>query len=251
MKAFFYTIFAIFLAVQTAWSDPLRLVSDAYFPPYSYTENGEVKGIDIDIVNEAARRADVHVTIELYPWKRVLMMMKTDLTDGAFSMFRNEERETYAHFSQNPVHVSQLTAFMSKDSLAVYKKIEDLLGKTVFISAGFSISDEFDQFVRNGNIKPAYVLNAEDGIKRLLASDSGCFISNRISILYYAKRLGLSHKIEFIPTLVESNRKAYLALSKVKLNTPDRKRLFDRLDAELGEMIRDGTVRRITDSYIK
>ena len=250
MRIFSLSFLAFFLLFQAAWSAPLYLVSDENFPPYSYYEHGKAQGVDLDIVNEAARRAGVDIIIELFPWKRALQMIETGQADGAFSLFRNKEREKFVHFSKNPVHVSKLAAFMSTDSMAIYKTINDLFGKTVFISAGFSISKDFDQAVLDKNIKPTYVQSAKDGIERLLASDAGCFISNHVSVLYFANRLGVSKKIESIQTIINNKREAYLAISKIELNYPDRKNKLDRLDVELGKMHKDGTINKLTSAYI-
>ncbi len=35
-------------------------------PPYSYVENGQLKGIDTDIISEALHRMNVEVTTKLY-----------------------------------------------------------------------------------------------------------------------------------------------------------------------------------------
>lgn len=251
MKIALLTAILFLLTTHTVWCEPLYLVSDETLAPYSYYENGEATGIDVDIIKEAARRSGIEVKIDLFPWKRTLMMLKTGKADGAFSLFRNNEREELFHFSNNPVHISELAAFMAKDSIAIYKSISDLYGEQVIIVAGFSISDDFDKAVRENKIKPSYVSGADGGLKRLLNSTDGCFISNLVSVLYFAKQLKVADRIEVIPPLVNVKRAAYLCSLKDGVDTPGKNEKFAKLDRAIGGMINDGTIKRVTNRYIK
>ncbi len=40
------------------------------YPPYEYEEDGEVKGIAVDIITEGFTRLGYEVDITLYPWTR-------------------------------------------------------------------------------------------------------------------------------------------------------------------------------------
>lgn len=244
-------IIAILLCVTpTQAEEPFHLSTDANFPPYSELVDGKIQGIDIDIIREAATRAEIDVIIEAYPWKRAMMMLSNGDTDGTFSVFRNEEREAYALFSKHPVHVSDLAVFMNRSSRKTYGQLGDLFGQTVFIAAGFSISDDFDEAVRTNKIRPTYARDTEDGLARLLESPSGYLISNRVSVLYYARKRGVLDTIRSSPLLVRANRGAYLAIPRTKKTTPALQKMLDSIDHELGKMWDDGTIDAIIAPYI-
>jgi len=244
-------IIAILLSVTYALAEePFHLSTDANFPPYSELINDEVQGIDIDIIREAATRAGINVVIEAYPWKRAMMMLSNGETDGTFSVFRNEEREAYALFSSNPVHISDLAVFINRSSLKNYNQLDDLFGQTVFIAAGFSISDAFDEAVKTNRIRPTYARDTEDGLSRLLESPNGYLISNRVSVLYYARKRGVLDQIRSSPLLVRANRGAYLAIPRSREVTPALQKMLERLDKELGRMWADGTIEAIITPYI-
>ena len=118
MKTSFLTVLIFLVSFQVVWCAPLHFVSDANFPPYSYYENGKAKGIDLDIVNEAARRAGVDI---ISPWKRALLMIQTAQADGAFSMFRTKEREMIVNFSK--------IEFNPPDRKSKFHRIDAELGK--------------------------------------------------------------------------------------------------------------------------
>lgn len=227
-----------------------HLSTDANFPPYSELVNGEVQGIDVDIIHEAASRAGLKIVIHAYPWKRTMMMLANGETDGVFAAFRNEKRETYAIFSNNPVHVSNLAVFTNRSSHNNYNELEDLFGQTVFIAAGFSISNEFDAAVVSDKIRPSYARDTEDGLDRLLSSPNGFLISNRVSVLYFARKKGVRDAIRSNPILLKANRGAYLAIPRTGDADPELQKMLEKLDRAIGLMWEDGTIEAIIDSYI-
>lgn len=238
------------LAVSPARADHLLFVTDSDFPPYSFMQAGQIKGIDVEIIEEAARRSGLEVGVELYPWKRVLRMVETGEADGAFSLFRTPERSESFIFSRNPVHESVMGVFVSAGSQLGYDSLDDLYGRTVFVPAGFAVSQRFDAAVDRGRINRVDVRNAEDGIQRLLLTDHAYLVSNHDSVLYHSERMGVRYRIKPLFSLVR-RRKAYLVMTRIKDGHTARKQEFDRLDRELGRMIRDGTVARIVGSYVR
>ncbi|QJB55304.1 transporter substrate-binding domain-containing protein [Pseudodesulfovibrio sp. zrk46] len=251
MRKIVFIAMAWLFTVSAAWCDPLVFVAEDGFPPYSYYEHGRVQGIDAEVLREAGSRAGVDVKVELVPWKRVLFMVQSGQVDGAIAMFRNEEREKIFHFSKNPVHVTNLVAFFPKGSSFRYRTIADLYDMTAFVIAGYAISAEFEEAVKQGKIRRVEVNNIADGLNRLQKQENSCFIGNRVSVFYYARRHGVADKIEPAVGPPVKKRGAYMSVSKVEFNNPDRKAEFKRLDAELGKMIRDGTTTHITDNYTR
>jgi len=67
--------------------------------PYQYQQNGQLTGLDIDLVNAIAEEADCSVTFTEVPWARHLdRLAKGDLQLAAGAS-RTPEREGFAHFS--------------------------------------------------------------------------------------------------------------------------------------------------------
>lgn len=241
----------LILALPTAAvADHLLLVTDYDFPPYSYAVDGRMTGIDIEIIQKAARRAGLSIGIEQYPWKRVLRMIESGEADGGFSLFHTQEREQYAIYSHNPLRVSVLQAFASRDSSIRASTVEDLHGQTVLIPAGFAISEKFDAAVREERIVTVWVNNAADGIKRLMRSKDAILVGNRDAIQFHARQLGVAEMIRPLFILV-GQRSAFLVLSRKRAGEPHARQDFEKLDRELGRMRLDGSMARIIRNYVK
>lgn len=115
------------------------------FSPFTWKDNGQAKGIDIDIVKEMCQRIGVKCDIRFYPWKRVLTYTEQGKSDGGFGAFKNPTREAFAYFLEYPVHYSTYSVFVKKGHEFSFKKIEDLYGKNIGINRGFKLNKEFDE----------------------------------------------------------------------------------------------------------
>lgn len=105
----------IFAAAVSAEEPPLRMVYTEY-PPLHWEENGEMKGISIDVMDEIfGRRMKVKVTHRQFPWKRAQAMVRSGSADG-FITLSTEERREYADFSNAPVIVMKTSIFTRNDN---------------------------------------------------------------------------------------------------------------------------------------
>jgi len=59
---------------------------------FSYVENGEVRGIFVDLMREVARRADVDASFDLLPWKRAYEGALTEPDACVFATTMTDER---------------------------------------------------------------------------------------------------------------------------------------------------------------
>ena len=65
------------------------------FPPYNYSQDGEIKGLSVDVVAEVARRAgNPDYEVKLYPWLRAYSLAKDTPNTAIFSIGRNQSRES-------------------------------------------------------------------------------------------------------------------------------------------------------------
>jgi polar amino acid transport system substrate-binding protein len=64
------------------------------FPPYNFTVNGEISGINIRLVKAACEEAKIECLFEMYPWNRAMRMALSGPNTGIVSTARTEERET-------------------------------------------------------------------------------------------------------------------------------------------------------------
>lgn len=115
------------------------------FVPYSWIQDGQPTGIDIEIIQLLSQKSGVPITIRLVPWKRVIHETKWGHVDGAFSLFKTKERESFAKFVPTPIHESTFKVFVRKGEEFKFDSISDLHGKFIGKNTAFYISKEFEQ----------------------------------------------------------------------------------------------------------
>lgn len=100
------TILSIALALLLAGPAPassaetaLRLTTHN-LPPYGYLENGELTGTAVRVIRCVLTRLDRPFQIDVVPWKRAQVMVKSGQAEGFFAASRNPQRDHYAVLSQ-------------------------------------------------------------------------------------------------------------------------------------------------------
>ena len=83
---------------QTA--KPARFVEEIDWPPFTPGYEGMTKeGLSYDLISAVFRQIKIPVTLEIFPQKRVLRLLKRGERDGAIVISKNADREKYITFS--------------------------------------------------------------------------------------------------------------------------------------------------------
>lgn len=249
-KLFFLSLISIFFSVTALFGEEL-FYTDDNFAPYSYIENGAIKGIDIDIVKEISRRIKLDITIKQVPWKRLLFDTEQGSISGSFSLFKTPEREQYALFATaKPVHYSTYSIFVLKGKTFGFTKISDLYGKRLALPTAFAISDEFDHALQQKKFQAIEL----DDIDRLILMAKmrriDGFIANPAVMSFELKKRNQLGKFEVLDKPVKKKRGAFLVISK-KGKIPEKEKMIRLINKTLTGMYNDGTVKQINDRYTK
>ena len=120
MKTRGLLLFVIFFLISGyCFAKTLELVTLQY-PPYVFEHNGEIKGIALEIVEEAFRRMQQPVNVKLLPWARALKYIKRGKADAIFTAFKNPERETFMVYSKEVLINQTISLFVRKDSNIIF-----------------------------------------------------------------------------------------------------------------------------------
>ena len=248
--SFLGMLFFSFCLSSPAFSKTYSFATLENFRPFAWTENGKVRGIDVEIIQEMCRRLEIRCEISAYPWKRALLYTKTGVVDGAFAGFKNQEREAYAFFVDVPIHFSKYNIFVKKGSGLTFKGIEDLYGKTLGINRGFKLSTEFDTAARSGKFKLAETNSAGASFRRILLGRLDGVVGNYLEGEYLVNSMGIADQVVPLSPPLIPLKKAYLMISKAA-KIPQKLKFIERVEEVLCEMNNDGTVEEITRSYIE
>lgn len=239
------------LAQPCMAGEPLLFVTDNDFPPYAFQQDGELRGVDVDIVREMAKRAGLEVDILPTPWRRLMRMLRSGKADGGFSLFKTRERDDFfLYVDATPIHSNSMAAFVTADSALTVNALEDLYGLKVGVNTDFSVSAAFDQARARGLFT---VLEKEGVMSNVLALAAGridVFVHTRDVALHILKNANKLDAVRECETSFSNRRPAYLVLSKAS-PLQDKKQLQRRLNAILLEMEQSGELTRIHNNYLK
>ncbi|WP_042144364.1 transporter substrate-binding domain-containing protein [Paucisalibacillus sp. EB02] len=108
---------------------------DTTYPPFEYQENGEMKGIDIDLINAIADDQGFEIKIEAMDFSGIIPAMQAgELDIGMGGMSITEDRKKTVDFS-DPYFESGLSLVVAEDNTEI-SSIEDLEGKTIAVKNG-------------------------------------------------------------------------------------------------------------------
>ena len=215
----------------------LAIVTENY-PPFNFSSDGgkTVTGLSTDIVMELARRANIKITVSIYPWSRALKMAENDENTCVISTIRSKERETKYKWI-GPIASDTLTFFAAADSDISIKSIDDAKGYTVGTYFGSATIPILEQHGIRYDAAPADNLNP----KKMSMKRIDLWVANSKTGFYTALREGIKVKQVL---LFGDATDMYLACNK---NMPDETvEVFNNI---LKKMQKDGTIKSIEEKY--
>ncbi|MBU1171962.1 MAG: transporter substrate-binding domain-containing protein [Proteobacteria bacterium] len=217
--------------------------------PFSYEENGVIKGYDYDIFMEMMQRAGYTVKVELLPFKRSWHYLINGAVDGTFMIYYKEERKAHLLYCETPIHVATYHLFVKKGHEFPFNGVNDLYGKKVANQSGFFVSNEFDQAVKNKKIILEEALSCDMNLKKLMSGRVDCYISSARLIRPNILELGIQHDIVQLPVPVLPNKGLYIALSLTADRIKDKAAFVRMLGLIRQTMDKDGTMDKINAKY--
>lgn len=132
------------------WADSFRLVTFEY-PPYEYTENGEVKGMAVDIVREAFKLMNHEAVIEILPWPRCQVLFERGEVDGIFTFFQNDDRQAFTLYSKEVVVTQTIALWVLKNTKIEFNgDLTQVQPYQFGIASKTSYGERFDTAIKYG-----------------------------------------------------------------------------------------------------
>ncbi len=191
-------LWVLLLTTPVLAAEPMKITYFDRYPPRSWLENGEMKGILVDIITEALeKRLGIPLRHEGYPWARAQAMVENGQAD-AFITVPTEERKAYTLVSQEPVIRFNIYLATQKNNpnlalLQKVTKIDELKPFTIvdYYGNGFAqqkLKDHKVEWVPD--VAAVYPFLAAGKADVLLVSDRGT---------YDLKRLGYQDRLVVLP----------------------------------------------------
>jgi polar amino acid transport system substrate-binding protein len=141
----------------------LTVGTNAEFPPFEYTEDGEVKGFDIALIRAIGERLGVDVEVENMEFDSLLGNVGSKIDVAVAAMTITEDRSKSVDFSDSYYEAVQYVMVSADSAIAAEG---DLDGKTIGVQLGTT-----GDYVAAGikNAKTAQYSKASDAVNDLIS----------------------------------------------------------------------------------
>jgi polar amino acid transport system substrate-binding protein len=217
-----------------------------HFPPYNFQHDGQIIGINTDIVKKLCARSKIECHFEILPWTRAFENTVNTMDSGLISTSRSRKRELLFKWVGKLVN--------SKTYLYRLRERTDIAPTTLKQAANYTVG-----ILRNDVYQSALTANGfeegrnliefsykHDDVKLFMAGKIDMIIGSELTIPYQLKDSGYSvdsvkQVIEVPITILGGN---YLALNK---QLPDE--LVNRLQQQLDLLKESNEIADIVKHY--
>ncbi|WP_413704316.1 substrate-binding periplasmic protein [Pseudomonas sp. Pseusp16] len=237
------------------------ILCDAGYPPYSYAEGDEAKGLYTDILRTAfTRMPEYNVHIRPVPWARGLAEVASGRAFALYPPYHRPSARPWMDFSR-PILREKVVVFVRAE-LARIRPVEHFpfgySGLRIGVNRGFmSIDDQdYQSMLATGALKQSYANDNRSNLARLYHGRIDVYINDRLSVqweLEQMQREGVFAQND-LNWLVEgpwlSGEAGYLGYTRLNASAyPYKPQFMQRLDKVLAELERDGSIERLTKNY--
>lgn len=137
------------------------------YPPISWVENHQVKGVGAHLLQQLFDRFGLRVSFEQdYNWQRCLKEMELGHVDIATAMYKVAGRQNYNVYLTTPIVKEPILLFYNIRYPQTFNTMADLEGKTLGVILGDSYGDNMDSWITR-HMQIEYVSNGEQNFAKL------------------------------------------------------------------------------------
>jgi His/Glu/Gln/Arg/opine family amino acid ABC transporter permease subunit len=217
----------------------LRVGTEGTYPPFTFKDDGELKGYDIDVMKAVADKAGFDLEFVEAPFDALFPALDSGRIDVVANQVTiNPEREAKYLFTR-PYTYSRGVIVAATDNDDI-KTIDDIRGKT----AAQSETSNWAQVARDNGAKVQSVEGFAQQAELLAQGRVDVVVNDNIAVLDYLASTG-SKDIEIKGQVDDEVGEQALVFRK------DSQDLRDRADEALAALAEDGTLAEISEGYFK
>ena len=254
----------VLLALPLAWSaevgiQTVTILTDNAYPPYSYEEYGQAKGIYNDILRAASSRLHGYrIVLMPVPWKRGLAKLARGEALALSPPYYRPDERPYIQPYSVPMLTEKLVTYCRTNVLKMPRNHwpADFHNLRFGINARFKLGGEaFWSLVRNGKVTLEEAPNAHINLQKILRNRLDCYINDQLAIqqaLVQLKHDGLHHAGDLQEAAILSVETAYVGFTdRDNGRFPYKQDFIKQLNRALVEMQRSGQTNRIVNEMLK
>lgn len=218
---------------------PVMQIVTSEYPPFEYSEDGRITGVDTDTIRQVVEAMGYEPRIELLPWIRAEAKARRGEADLVYSLTYSDARAVFYHFT-DPINQVKDVFFALRDSNIHWQTMDDLNDLRVGISASYSYAPEFMDWVERHPARVTQVSHEQPeltSLKMLVHGRIDLFICEQ-SVCEYLLKQHTDEAPELsrvgpIPGIVGESRPFRAAFSR---QNPDGEALRDAFNRTLHEL---------------
>ncbi|MDX1453661.1 MAG: transporter substrate-binding domain-containing protein [Oleiphilaceae bacterium] len=219
--------------------------------PYQYQTDGQITGLDVDLVRAIMAQAGCDVNFNKRPWARALKEVESGSIHVVSGASINDERRQYANFSE-PYRDETMVLMVRKGESGNYalKALTDIISGDFRLGVvrDYYYGEQHKQNMLNAEYKKRVsVVNTDTAnLKKLVSGRVDGILIDRYTGPFLAKQEGLGGKLEVHPLSVNSDN-IYLMFSKKSVDAAT----IDKVNAALAAIKANGTYDKIVNNYLE
>ena len=235
---------------QHGMADSLSLGWEDWKPYQYQSSDGELTGLDIDLVKAVFENHGRSLKFVQLPWKRHLGNVESGRIDLAASASKTPEREEYAYFS-DPYRSESAALFIRKADQGKFQfsSLRDIIGTefSLAVVRGYYYGEEFSELMKNEDFrKHVHEVNDNQLAQRqLVRGRVDGFLEDPIAASVELEEEGVADQV--INVLAIYSDDIYVMFSKKTLSESD----VEAFNRSLEEIRNSGHYDNILGRYYK
>ena len=225
----------------------LEIAVDVWHP-YEDISNQQAPGFSTEVITKVLHSMSVNFNLKEYPWARGLKNVYEGISDALFTAFPSEERRRHCYYPDEPLAIEKWVLFIRSEEKDYFqfRSFDDLIGKSIGVLPGASVSEEFWAFVKRHKNYQEVAID-ELNFEKLMLGRIDCVVTSHSNGMVLVKKKGLKGKVVPLLTRIIKEDKLYIIFSK-KTISPDFVIEFSR---KLKNFKKTKHYQRIYDKYFK
>ena len=249
------------LSPTESFAQRVIIYGEATYKPYSWVENGEFKGLYIDILQRVFQQMkDYQVTLKAVPWERGLHLLEVGKGFALFPPHYHPARRPYMSPYSFPLFMEKTILVCNKSVASKHREKwpDDYMGLTIGQSSGYLLGGEaFFEAVEQEKIFISDSLRAGQNLLMVASGRIDCYINDELVI--NEELMMLNSNKNYIKTLekldsgrVVAFKESYLGFTNVnEENFPYKADFVKQFNHILKEMTDSGEVEAIAAKYLQ
>ncbi len=242
---FFSLVSLLVLCFGAAYADSkvYTIVTDTAFRPFEYAdENGDMVGIDVDILAAVAADQGFEYTLTALGWDASIAACQAGQADGmiAGASITDARKENGWIFSDGYYSATQSMAVSAGSKISGF---EDLSGKAVAVKIGTQSAEYAESLMDKYNFTVTYLESSPDVYQSVIGGQAAACFDDTPILADYIKSNGVP--LQLVDGTANEGAEYGFAVF-----TPDMQELVDAFNAGLKNIRENGTYDEILKKHL-